>query len=166
MSADGTSAPAPKGPTPHELLLRELDDRNQNSRAAMQAFIAWYTFFVTTNLGVIGLALTNADKITAVRSFVSGLFILINVLAILATLALMWANAVQDARIADIVRELKRCSPAPAAGEQAEPRVEMASSYPYWLILALLALVLISLAVITSFWYVFPLPGAPTPPAG
>jgi len=37
------------GPRVHELLIKELDERHQYARVIGQGYVAWYTFFVTSN---------------------------------------------------------------------------------------------------------------------
>jgi hypothetical protein len=166
MNPADKSAPAADGPEPHELLLKELDERNQNTRTAMQAFIAWYSFFITTNLGVIGLAFTNAEKAAAVRPYLSGLFIFINVLAISATFAVAWASAAQGDRINEIIRDLNFSARRPPPETPGAPRAEMSSPYPASLILILLAVVALSLACTTYFWCAFLFWGMPGAAAG
>jgi hypothetical protein len=140
------------GPKPYELLLKELDERNQYARLVAQGYIAWYTFFVTSNLVIIGLSLTSADKVSPIRPYLIALFILVNLLAILATLAMACASAIQNARVNKVINELK-ASCIHSSGSA--PRVEMSSPYPHPLFMPLLAMLVMSLGGITFFWCAF-----------
>lgn len=159
MGNSDPTAPDIAGPKPHELLLKELDERNQNARAVMQGYLAWYTFFVTANITIIGLALINADKISSVRPYLAGLFIIINLLAIVGTLIIVIANGHQNERVKEVIAELNSRALKPSA--ETVTRLKMESPYPYRLIKILLWMVFISLVGIIFFWVVFIMQGAP-----
>jgi len=128
------------GPETRELLLKEFDERHHYAKLAAQIYIAWYTFFVTSNLAVIGVSLTNPGNFLAIRVYVGTLFLLINILGIVATFILVSANKTQDLRIKEI-----RCllDPSPE---------KVSSAYPHKLIRALLIALAVSLILIMAFW--------------
>jgi len=89
-----------------DLLLKELDDRHRYSRFIAQAYLAWYTFFVTLNLTIMVLSLANATKIEPHEAAMSKSFLVFNFLGILTTLAILRGTTNQQTRIYDILKVL------------------------------------------------------------
>jgi hypothetical protein len=119
------------GPNIHELLLKELDERHLYSRFIAQAYLAWYTFFVTLNLTIMGVSFAYADKIALTfRLFLAGSFLLFNALAIFMTAFILGGTENQQKRIKKIIDALDTlCRKNPIS----QAIIEVRSPYPHTL---------------------------------
>jgi len=141
------------GPKIHELLLKELDERHHYSRFIAQAFMTWYTFFVTLNLAIMGVSLANADKIVAfLRPFMVISFVIFNFLGVFTTYFIHLGTAKQQKRIDEIISKLNElCGLDP----ESRASIEMRSPYPHKLFTKLSLVFASSLIVLIISWFIF-----------
>ncbi len=89
-----------------ELLLRELDERHRYSRFIAQAYLAWYTFFVTLNLYIMGVSLNNGGKILEYQFPMTVSFLAFNIIGVLAIFVIFRGTGNQRSRIDEVIKIL------------------------------------------------------------
>ncbi len=146
------------GPKIHDLLLKELEERHHYSRFIAQAYMTWYTFFITLNLFIMGASLTNfdkladLDKIANIRLFMVWAFLIFNGLGAIATIFIYRGTKKQRDRIDKIIEELNGLC-KDNHGQRAG--ITMRTSYPYKLFIRLSYVFAFSFVVLIVFWCIF-----------
>jgi hypothetical protein len=140
---------------PHirELLLKELGERHQYSRFIAQAYLAWYTFFVTVNLAIMGVSLANADKIIiSFRLYMAGCFLIFNAAGLLMTSVILRGTDRQRTRINKVVKALVE---SPERGPLSQTGIEALSAYPHALFERLSMVLAGSLFLLFMAWCLY-----------
>lgn len=140
-------------PNIRELLLKELAERHQYSRFIAQAYLAWYTFFVTVNLAIMGVSLANAEKIIiSFRFFMTGSFLLFNAVGLRMTTVILRGTDKQRDRIKKVVTALIG---SPGREGLSETSIEALSAYPHSLFERLSLVFAGSLFILFIAWCIY-----------
>lgn len=169
-------------PDTRALLLRELDERHLYSRFIAQAYLAWYTFFVTLNLYIMGSSLQKDSKILDYQVSMTVAFLVFNIIGMGAILVIIRGTGNQRSRIDEVIKILngqdgitvedgdrpgffrriynafgRTCRVIKKLLRKRIPETEvrMISPYPHYLFKLLSAVFFLSHVVLICFWLAF-----------